>query len=57
MSLTFIALTGILTGFLCLVIAFLMDDAKGLRDVGIFKERRAVVRPRKKMVVQRKKAA
>ena len=57
MSLTFIALTGILAGFLCLVIAFFMEDAKGSRDVGIFKERRAVVRPKKKMVVQRKKAA
>ena len=57
MSLTFIAVTGILAGFLCLVIAFFMEDAKGSRDVGIFKERRAVVRPKKKMVVQRKKAA
>ena len=42
MSLTLIAITGILVGFLCLIIGFFMEDAKPMK---------------KKMVVPRRKAA
>ena len=42
MSLTVIAITGILVGFLCLVIGFFMEDAKPMK---------------KKMVVHRHKTA
>ena len=57
MSLTFIAVTGTLVGFLCLVIGFFMEDAKGSREIGTLKERRVNTPARKKTVVQRKKAA
>ena len=56
MSLTLIAITGILVGFLCLVIGFFMEDAKDPRVIDITKERRP--KPmKKKMVVPRRKAA
>jgi hypothetical protein len=56
MSLTLIAITGILVGFLCLVIGFFMDDSK---DHSVIHEPRAKpARPmKKKMVVPRRKAA
>ena len=56
MSITLIALIGILIGFLCLVIGFFMDDASDHRAVRVIRERRA--RPlKKKVVVPRRKAA
>ena len=57
MSLTFIAVTGILVGFLCLIIGFFLEDAQGSRETGILKERRGIAPTKKKTVVQRKKAA
>ena len=49
MSLTLIAMTGILVGFLCLVIGFFMEDTKTV-------ERRA--KPmKKKVIVPHRKAA
>ena len=56
MSLTFIALIGILVGFLCLVIGFFMGDAKEIAPVGVVKEKRAKTM-KKKIVVSRRKAA
>jgi len=56
MSLTLIALTGILVGFLCLVIGFFMEDTKDTRVIDVTREKR--VKPvKKKMVVPRRKAA
>jgi len=56
MSLTLIAMTGILVGFLCLVIGFFMEDTKDSRVIDVPKEKRA--KPmKKKMVVSRRKAA
>ncbi len=56
MSLTLIAMTGILVGFLCLIIGFFMEDTKDTRVIDITKEKR--MKPlRKKMVVPRRKAA
>ena len=57
MSLTLIAVIGILVGFLCLVVGFFMEDAKGSRDIGVLKERRGINSARKKIVVPRKKVA
>jgi hypothetical protein len=56
MSLTFIAMIGILVGFLCLVIGFFMEDAKESTPVGVSREKRAKT-IRKKVIVPRKKAA
>jgi len=56
MSLTFIAIIGILVGFLCLVIGFFMDDAKKSTPVGVTHERRAKS-TKKKIIVTRRKAA
>ena len=56
MSLTLIALTGILVGFLCLIIGFFMEDSKdhsGIHDSGA-KRAKPV---KQKMVVRRRKAA
>lgn len=56
MSLTLIAITGILVGFLCLMIGFFMEDAKESQPIGVTREKRA--KPaKKKSVVQRRKAA
>lgn len=56
MSLTFIAITGILVGFLCLVIGFFMEDSKDHSMIHESREKHA--RPmKKKMVVPRRKAA
>jgi hypothetical protein len=56
MSLTFIAVIGILVGFLCLVIGFFMEDAKDHHVIPASSEK--YVRPmKKKVVVQRRKAA
>ncbi len=56
MSLTLIAMTGILVGFLCLVIGFFMEDSKGSAKEHIVGEKRN--KPmKKKMVVHRRKAA
>jgi hypothetical protein len=56
MSLTLIAMTGILVGFLCLVIGFFMEDTKDTHVIDVTKDRRA--KPmKKKMVVPRRKAA
>jgi len=57
MSLTLIAITGILVGFLCLMIGFFMEDAKDPNPIGVVKEKRVTKSPKKKMVVPRKKAA
>ena len=56
MSLTLIAITGILVGFLCLIIGFFMEDSK---DHSVIHESRKMqARPmKKKMVVPRRKAA
>jgi hypothetical protein len=56
MSLTLIAITGILVGFLCLVIGFFMEDSK---DHSIIHEpREKHVKPmKKKVVVHHRKAA
>ena len=56
MSLTFIALIGILVGFLCLVIGFFMEDAKESAPIGVARDKRARTL-KKKIVVPRKKAA
>jgi hypothetical protein len=57
MSLTLIAMTGILVGFLCLVIGFFMEDSKGdASGANVVGERRS--KPtKKKMVVHKRKAA
>lgn len=55
MSITLIAITGILVGFLCLVIGFFMEDAK---DHSVVHPRVKRAKPmRKKGVVQYRKAA
>ena len=55
MSITMIAVTGILVGFLCLVIGFFMEDAK---DHSVVHPQRKRSKPaKKKGVVQYKKAA
>lgn len=53
MSLTLIAMTGILVGFLCLVVGFFMEDAGDTHGT------RPVEKPvrRKKAVTSKKKAA
>jgi len=56
MSLTVIAMIGILVGFLCLVIGFFMEDAKESTPVGVSKEKRARTM-KKKIIVPRRKAA
>ena len=56
MSLTLIAIVGILVGFLCLVIGFFMEDSKDSSMVHGSREKQA--KPmKKKMVVSRRKAA
>ncbi len=57
MSITLIAMTGILVGFLCLVIGFFMEDSKGHSIIhGSPRAKRA--KPlKKKMVVSQRKAA
>ena len=57
MSLTLIAMTGILVGFLCLIIGFFMEDVKDSRGPGIPRERRSAKSKKKKMVVPKQKAA
>jgi hypothetical protein len=57
MSLTLIAMTGILVGFLCLVIGFFMEDTKESRSSDIVHERRAVNPAKKKVLVSKRKAA
>ncbi len=56
MSLTLIAMTGILVGFLCLVIGFFMEDT---RDHSVIHPAHGKPHKhsKKKMVVVRKKAA
>ena len=56
MSLTLIAMTGILVGFLCLVIGFFMEDTKDSRVIDTVKDKRGKS-SRKKIVVGRRKAA
>ena len=56
MSLTLIALIGILVGFLCLAIGFFMEDAKASASIGVDKEKRAKT-AKKKIIVPRRKAA
>jgi hypothetical protein len=56
MSLTLIAMTGILVGFLCLVIGFFMDESDSRASV-VRKNRRAGRPMRKKIIVPRRKAA
>jgi hypothetical protein len=57
MSITLIAMTGILVGFLCLVIGFFMEDTKNISVIhGSPRVKRA--KPmKKKMVVTQRKAA
>jgi hypothetical protein len=56
MSLTFIAVIGILVGFLCLVIGFFMEEPRDHHVIPAAPEKH--VRPmKKKVVVQRRKAA
>ena len=56
MSITLIAIVGILVGFLCLVIGFFMEDAKDLSVLHQGRTKRS--KPmKKKGVVQYKKAA
>jgi hypothetical protein len=55
MSITLIAITGILVGFLCLVIGFFMEDTK---DHSVIHPRVKRAKPmKKKVVVHYKKAA
>ncbi len=54
MSLTLIAMTGILVGFLCLVIGFFMEDSQ---DHSVIRESKRARPMKKKMVVPRRKAA
>lgn len=54
MSLTFIAVTGIVVGFLCLVIGFFMDEPAAQAAP---KARRASRPARKKVIVPHRKAA
>ena len=56
MSLTLIALTGILVGFLCLVIGFFLGDS-GEHALAASKPKRAARPARKKILVPRRKAA
>ncbi len=56
MSLTLIAMTGILVGFLCLIIGFFMEDSKESQTHDIIREKR-MKSHRKKMVVPRRKTA
>ncbi len=56
MSLTLIAMTGILVGFLCLVIGFFMEDTKDARVIDPNKDKHRH-RMKKKIVVPRRKAA
>jgi len=55
MSLTLIAMTGILVGFLCLIIGFFMEDTKDSRMIDA--KDRHPRRTKKKLVVARRKAA
>jgi hypothetical protein len=56
MSLTLIAMTGILVGFLCLVIGFFMEDTQGSRGANVVGEKK--VKPAKKKIgVAKRKAA
>ena len=54
MSITLIAITGILVGFLCLVIGFFMEDTK---DQSVIHPRTKRAKPMKKKVVSYRKAA
>jgi len=56
MSLTFIALVGILVGFLCLVIGFFMEDGAASSPVRLTNGKRARTL-KKKIIVPRRKAA
>ena len=57
MSLTLIAITGILVGFLCLVIGFFMEDSKNSREADVIHEKREMKPVKKKTVVSKRKAA
>jgi len=57
MSLTFIAITGILAGFLCLVVGFFLEDVKEPRAGGRSQAQRVIRPAKKKEIVPRKKAA
>lgn len=57
MSLTVIAISGILVGFLCLVIGFFMEETQESRPEAGEKEKRAPRASKKKMVVPKRKAA
>jgi hypothetical protein len=57
MSITLIAMTGILVGFLCLVIGFFMEDSKSHSVVHGSSRAKRVKPMRKKMVVSQRKAA
>lgn len=56
MSLTLIAVIGILVGFLCLVVGFFMGDAKESGSIEAAREKRGKVM-KKKIIVPRRKAA
>jgi hypothetical protein len=56
MSLTIIAMTGILLGFVCLVVGFFMDDSQEVRSASVV-HRKPASKPRKKTLVSKRKAA
>ena len=56
MSLTIIAMTGILVGFLCLAVGFFMEEGNGHSVMTNVKEKR-VRRVRRRVVDHRRKAA
>jgi hypothetical protein len=56
MSLTLIAMIGIFVGFLCLIVGFFMEDAKGSSSADVIELKHS--KPaKKKAIVTRKKAA
>jgi hypothetical protein len=56
MSLTFIAVIGILAGFLCLAVGFFMGDTQPSNSSEVGREKRTGV-TKKKVIVPRRKAA
>ena len=56
MSLTLIAVIGILAGFLCVAVGFFMGDAKESVSIGASREKRSSPM-KKKVIVPRRKAA
>jgi hypothetical protein len=57
MSITLIAITGILVGFLCLVIGFFMEDSNGRAVIHGSSRVKRVKPMKKKVIVHYKKAA